>query len=97
MAYIGHRCACRHGDTSHNRDAKGKRSCGVGGCNVRCRRAETPELLPTFDGKGAAIERVVKPGNKLGLTDGEMNATTCDCDACVALHAELTGAEPQPA
>lgn len=91
MAYIGHRCACRHGDLSHPVSVSGKRSCGCAACPRRCRREETPELLPTFDLKGNSIERVIEPGNKLGTTDGEMNAQTCDCDACQALYTELTG------
>lgn len=97
MAYIGHRCACRHGDLSHPVTTTGKRSCGCASCPRRCRRADKPELLPTFNAKGNQLERIVEPGQKLGTTEGEMNAKTCDCDDCKALYTELTGVEPEPA
>jgi len=97
MAYIGHRCACRHGDLSHPVSASGKRSCGCQPCTRRCRREETPELLPSFDTKGNAVERIVQPGGALATQDGAGGPRTCDCDACRALYTELTGIELAPA
>lgn len=86
---IGHRCKCRHGDLSHPVDKNGKRSCGCAGCDTRCRRNETPELLPTFDRKGNVIERIVPPGDPLGTEGDAGGPRTCDCDGGQALYAEL--------
>lgn len=96
MAHIGHRCSCGHGDLNHLVSATGKRACKSNPCLRRCKRADQPELLPTFDTKGRTVERIVRPGDKLGA-DGELNVTTCGCDACRALYTELTGIELEPA
>lgn len=97
MAYIGHRCACRHSDLSHAVDKAGKRRCNTNPCTRRCRRNETSELLPTFDRKAQPIERIVPPGSGLD-TEGEyaFSARTCDCDDCRALYTELTGTDLEP-
>jgi hypothetical protein len=92
---IGHRCKCRHGDLSHGSDKKGPMSCGCAGCTTLCSRNETPELLPTFDGKGNTIERIVPPGDQLSTEGTAGGPRTCDCDACQALYAELTEATPE--
>jgi hypothetical protein len=89
MAYIGHPCACRHGDLNHSVDKAGKRRCNNNPCTRRCRKAETPDLLPTFDSKGESIERIVEPGQKLAGESTNSGPQTCDCDACQALYAEL--------
>ncbi|SFF12011.1 hypothetical protein SAMN05216251_108245 [Actinacidiphila alni] len=97
MARIGHRCKCRHGDLSHTTDKNGKQSCGCAGCTTRCRRTEEPELLPTFDVKGNAVERIVPPGERLAGESTNSGPQTCGCAACCALYTELTGIELEPA
>jgi hypothetical protein len=87
MAYIGHRCACRHADIQHT-EKNGKRSCGCSPCDRRCTRAKTPELLPTFDVKGRRVEQIAPPGERLAGW-----VPTCSCNACKSLYTELTGIE----
>jgi hypothetical protein len=86
MSLITHRCAtCGHPDfwrlalTSNER-------CPADRCGCRCTPGE-PELAPTFDLAGRPVERITEPSKRTGF-----GVTTCSCDACKALYAELTGA-----
>lgn len=94
MALIGHRCKCGHNDINHTEDGDGKRLCTAGGsgsCKRRCKPVTDvmPELMPTFDLKGNAVERVIPPGDGLGLDGGHPIGRTCGCDACQALYEQL--------
>ena len=61
-------------------------------------KSRTPTILPSFDVAGRAVERIVPPGERLGVglengLGGEgMGFTTCDCDGCKALYAQETAA-----
>lgn len=94
MAYIGHRCPCGHSDLQHAGDGTGQT---LGQCTAEygttcsrtCGPVQTPEVIPTFDCKGRAIERVLAPGDGLRSESGTPLVKTCLCDACTALHGEL--------
>lgn len=55
-------------------------------------------MRPTWDIAGQRVERIVKPGEKLGhglSTDGSKPATSirmCGCKDCKALYEQLTAA-----
>jgi hypothetical protein len=78
------------------KDPNGRRSCTAKAglsCGRGCRKNPRPELAPTFDCGGRRIERIVPPGEGLATENGNSGVRTCDCDACKALYAELTGTE----
>jgi hypothetical protein len=93
MAYIGHRCDCGHSDLNHTQDGAGK---SLGNCTSTCQRPcgpiAQPEVIPTFDLKAKPVERVIIPGEGLLTESGGFAVRTCACDACVALHEQLTEA-----
>lgn len=94
MAYIGHRCACRHSDLDHSISPTTNRRRRNGSpCKRRCSRRDQPELLPTLDPKARPIEAIVPPGQGLATEGGRTGPKTCDCDACRQLYTELTGIE----
>lgn len=101
MSYIGHTCPCGHSDLNHTNYLTAP-TCKASGCTRPCAVEPEPTLRPTFDSAGRVIERIVPPGGRIGtgVPKGDATATytdaiggpeTCDCDACTALHTELTG------
>lgn len=99
--FIGHRCGCGHMDIHHTvpKDPNGRRSCTAKAgtsCGRGCRKNPRSEVAPTFDCGGRRIERIVPPGERLASEGSSGTVATCDCDACQALYAELTGTEAQP-
>lgn len=93
---IAHRCPkCKHPDYRRREaDVDAKR--GPCECGCKCTASE-PTTVPTFDVAGRVVERVVKPGERLGkdLDNGLGNTngtsvTACNCAACKALYAQLT-------
>lgn len=63
-----------------------------------------PELRPTFNVAGQRVERILKPGDRIGegLDNGlghvtGSNTTTCDCGACKTFHEQLTRLGPAAA
>lgn len=92
MAFIGHRCSCGHNDINHAEDGKGKRVCTANGgapCKRRCKTNGEPELMPTFDGKGNRVERIVRPGGGLAIGDAHPIGRTCECESCQSLYGQL--------
>jgi hypothetical protein len=82
MSLITHRCRnCGHPDYWRGE----AQTCPNRGCSCRCTPGP-PEVTPTFDLAGQLVERMLEPGSKLS------GSRTCDCAACKALYAELTGA-----
>lgn len=97
MAYIGHRCDCGHSDLSHAGDGTGENlgRCTAefgASCKHTCGPVPQPEVIPTFDGKGNQVERVIEPGGGLPSESGNAVVKTCPCDACVAMHEQLVSA-----
>lgn len=96
MAYIGHRCTCGHSDLQHTRDGTsnslGRCTAGAGGsCGRICGpQPEPPEVIPTFDSKGRAVERVIPPGGGLPAMGDASVLKTCPCEACSALYDQMT-------
>lgn len=91
MAYIGHRCGCGHLDM-HHKPGTPKSACehnAGASCGKGCRKSTRAVLVPTFNSKAELIERVVRPGERLGDDNG---FRTCDCPNCQALYADLTAA-----
>ncbi|WP_406444464.1 hypothetical protein OHB14_36505 [Streptomyces sp. NBC_01613] len=94
MAYIGHRCDCGHSDLSHAGDDTGNTlgRCTAefgASCSRDCGPVNQPEVIPTFNGKGRPVERVIEPGGGLPSESGNPVVKTCPCDACVAMHEQL--------
>ncbi|MCI3271428.1 hypothetical protein [Streptomyces cylindrosporus] len=100
MAYIGHRCKCGHSDLHHTQDGTGKTlgrcTADYGkGCSRGCSRSiPEPEVIPSFDGKGRVVERVIEPGDGLASMSDSPTVRTCPCEACVALYAQVTATQP---
>jgi hypothetical protein len=97
MAYIGHRCDCGHSDLQHTETGEGE---SLGYCTAdfghtcrgTCGPIPEPEVIPTFNGKGKPVERIIEPGGGLPSESGNPVVKTCPCDACVALHEQLVAA-----
>jgi hypothetical protein len=94
--YIGHRCDCGHTDLQHQQDGT---FTSLGGCTSMCNRPcgplAAPEVIPTFDGKGRVVERVIAPGGGLPSMGGGVTVKVCPCEACVAVYERVTA--PQAA
>ncbi len=83
MSYIGHQCTkCGHPDIWRlSQDGMGTR-CDSVECGCMCKPGE-PQVRPTFDTAGQPVDRVIKPGDKIG------NLPTCGCGQCVALYEQV--------
>ena len=98
MAYIGHRCDCGHSDLNHAGYGTGTTGLGAcqgsfgNSCGRGCGPVPEPEVIPTYDGKGNQVERVIEPGDGLPSANGNPVVKTCPCDACVAVHEQLAAA-----
>ncbi|MET9517007.1 hypothetical protein [Streptomyces sp. NPDC002994] len=92
MAYIGHRCGCGHSDLQHSGEGPAGTCQAASGasCGRGCTPSPDPEVIPTFDTKGQPIERLIPPGEGLASMSGAPIVRTCSCDACAALHEQLT-------
>jgi hypothetical protein len=97
MAYIGHRCDCGHTDLQHRNNGTSKTlgsctaNCGLS-CGFPCGATPEPQVIPTFDGHGRPVERVIAPGGGLPAMGDVDVLKTCPCDACVALYEQLVPA-----
>ncbi len=92
MALIRHLCEkCGHPDYWRGKaDVNGNR--GPCQCGCRCTLAE-PEVVPTFDENGRHVERIARPGQRLGEDlegEGRPTVAMCGCEDCKALYAQLT-------
>lgn len=89
MAVITHLCTkCHHPD--YRRKAEGGGSCPNCPCGS-CKPGK-PELRPTFDIASRPVERIITPGEAIGIP----SITACPCDVCMALYGQLTGAGDKP-
>lgn len=97
MAFIGHRCACGHNDIQHTDGT----TSSIGTCTADCGRdcksscsleLPEPEVMPSFDIKGNSVERILPPGDGFRAMGDHQVVTTCRCDACQALYAQLAPA-----
>lgn len=78
MSLITHRCTrCGHPDY-WRQAANGPCSCGCA-----CQPGE-PEVRPTWDVASQRVQRIVKPGEKLG--HGLAAIRLCGCKDCKALY-----------
>jgi hypothetical protein len=98
MALIMHRCTkCNHPDywARVNVSDRAGQPCP---CGCTCTPGK-PKIAPTWDIACKPVERIADPGIKLageGATKGGFAIVTCGCDACKALHTELTIIGPGP-
>jgi hypothetical protein len=94
VSFIGHRCGCGHSDLQHIALGNGRkcRASNATSCAKPCRKNPKSSVFATFDAKAKPVERIIPPGGRLA-TEGNVGPTTCDCDDCKALYAELTGQE----
>jgi aerobic-type carbon monoxide dehydrogenase small subunit (CoxS/CutS family) len=86
MSLLTHACACGHYEFFHAVRGEGV-DCSHGGC--RCQRVEvdsTPELIPTFDWAGHAVETITKPGARWGN-----GLVACNFEECQASYAAQVG------